>query len=91
MVAVNGKSLEGATHKQAVETLRDTGKVSTVTVEAIVHFHQVLPYFHLPVVVIGCLLRCDLTRQFLKSIGLFSKFQHLQWKSEVYIHLGWSH
>uniref|UniRef100_A0AAZ3R182 Tyrosine-protein phosphatase non-receptor type 20 n=1 Tax=Oncorhynchus tshawytscha TaxID=74940 RepID=A0AAZ3R182_ONCTS len=26
VVAVNGKSLEGATHKQAVETLRDTGK-----------------------------------------------------------------
>uniref|UniRef100_A0A3P8YXX4 Tyrosine-protein phosphatase non-receptor type 20 n=1 Tax=Esox lucius TaxID=8010 RepID=A0A3P8YXX4_ESOLU len=26
VVAVNGKSLEGATHKQAVETLRDTGQ-----------------------------------------------------------------
>uniref|UniRef100_A0A673Y281 Tyrosine-protein phosphatase non-receptor type 20 n=1 Tax=Salmo trutta TaxID=8032 RepID=A0A673Y281_SALTR len=26
VVAVNGKSLEGTTHKQAVETLRDTGK-----------------------------------------------------------------
>ncbi|XP_052314525.1 tyrosine-protein phosphatase non-receptor type 13 isoform X4 [Oncorhynchus keta] len=28
VVAVNGKSLEGATHKRAVETLRDTGKSS---------------------------------------------------------------
>lgn len=27
MVAVNGKSLEGATHQQAVEALRDTGQV----------------------------------------------------------------
>lgn len=27
MVAVNGKSLEGATHQQAVEILRDTGQV----------------------------------------------------------------
>uniref|UniRef100_A0A665WTZ5 Protein tyrosine phosphatase non-receptor type 13 n=1 Tax=Echeneis naucrates TaxID=173247 RepID=A0A665WTZ5_ECHNA len=27
VVAVNGKSLEGATHQQAVETLRDTGQV----------------------------------------------------------------
>lgn len=28
VVAVNGKSLEGATHQQAVEVLRDTGQVS---------------------------------------------------------------
>ncbi|KAG7241129.1 hypothetical protein INR49_025872 [Caranx melampygus] len=28
VVAVNGRSLEGATHQQAVETLRDTGQVS---------------------------------------------------------------
>lgn len=27
MVAVNGKSLDGATHQQAVEILRDTGQV----------------------------------------------------------------
>ncbi len=27
MVAVNGKSLEGATHQQAVDALRDTGQV----------------------------------------------------------------
>lgn len=27
MLAVNGVSLEGATHKQAVETLRNTGQV----------------------------------------------------------------
>lgn len=27
VVAVNGKSLEGATHQQAVEVLRDTGQV----------------------------------------------------------------
>lgn len=27
VVAVNGKSLEGATHQQAVEALRDTGQV----------------------------------------------------------------
>lgn len=27
VVAVNGKSLEGATHQQAVEILRDTGQV----------------------------------------------------------------
>lgn len=27
MVAVNGKSLEGATHQQAVEVLKDTGQV----------------------------------------------------------------
>lgn len=27
VMAVNGKSLEGATHKQAVEMLRDTGQV----------------------------------------------------------------
>lgn len=26
-MAVNGKSLEGATHQQAVEALRDTGQV----------------------------------------------------------------
>ncbi len=30
MVAVNGKSLDGATHKQAVEILRDTGPVRTL-------------------------------------------------------------
>lgn len=28
MLSVNGISLEGATHKQAVETLRNTGQVS---------------------------------------------------------------
>lgn len=28
VVAVNGKSLEGATHQQAVEVLKDTGQVS---------------------------------------------------------------
>lgn len=28
VVAVNGKSLEGATHQQAVEILRDTGQVT---------------------------------------------------------------
>lgn len=27
MVAVNGKSLEGATHQQAVELLKETGQV----------------------------------------------------------------
>lgn len=27
MVSVNGKSLEGATHKEAVDALRDTGQV----------------------------------------------------------------
>lgn len=27
VMAVNGKSLEGATHQQAVEALRDTGQV----------------------------------------------------------------
>lgn len=27
VVAVNGRSLEGATHKEAVEALRDTGQV----------------------------------------------------------------
>lgn len=27
VVAVNGKSLEGATHQQAVEVLKDTGQV----------------------------------------------------------------
>lgn len=27
VVAVNGKSLEGATHQRAVEALRDTGQV----------------------------------------------------------------
>lgn len=27
VMAVNGKSLEGATHQQAVEVLRDTGQV----------------------------------------------------------------
>lgn len=31
VVAVNGKSLEGATHQQAVEVLKDTGQVSTKT------------------------------------------------------------
>uniref|UniRef100_A0A8C7Q3U1 Tyrosine-protein phosphatase non-receptor type 20 n=1 Tax=Oncorhynchus mykiss TaxID=8022 RepID=A0A8C7Q3U1_ONCMY len=33
VVAVNGKSLEGATHKQAVETLRDTGKMVHLLLE----------------------------------------------------------
>ncbi|XP_036384166.1 tyrosine-protein phosphatase non-receptor type 13 isoform X2 [Megalops cyprinoides] len=33
VVAVNGKSLEGATHKQAVETLRDTGQVVHLLLE----------------------------------------------------------
>uniref|UniRef100_A0A8C2J718 Protein tyrosine phosphatase non-receptor type 13 n=1 Tax=Cyprinus carpio TaxID=7962 RepID=A0A8C2J718_CYPCA len=32
VVAVNGKSLEGASHKQAVEMLRDTGQVRTLGV-----------------------------------------------------------
>lgn len=31
MLAVNGKSLEGATHQQAVEVLRDTGQVRAST------------------------------------------------------------
>uniref|UniRef100_A0A672Q0N2 Tyrosine-protein phosphatase non-receptor type 13-like n=1 Tax=Sinocyclocheilus grahami TaxID=75366 RepID=A0A672Q0N2_SINGR len=33
VVAVNGKSLEGATHKQAVEMLRDTGQVVHLLME----------------------------------------------------------
>ncbi|KAL2099649.1 hypothetical protein ACEWY4_004043 [Coilia grayii] len=33
VVAVNGKSLEGATHKQAVEVLRDTGQVVHLLLE----------------------------------------------------------
>uniref|UniRef100_A0A6Q2XAT9 Protein tyrosine phosphatase non-receptor type 13 n=1 Tax=Esox lucius TaxID=8010 RepID=A0A6Q2XAT9_ESOLU len=33
VVAVNGKSLEGATHKQAVETLRDTGQMVHLLLE----------------------------------------------------------
>ncbi|XP_062868061.1 tyrosine-protein phosphatase non-receptor type 13 [Trichomycterus rosablanca] len=33
VVAVNGKSLEGATHKQAVEALRDTGQVVHLLLE----------------------------------------------------------
>uniref|UniRef100_A0A673Y2E4 Tyrosine-protein phosphatase non-receptor type 20 n=1 Tax=Salmo trutta TaxID=8032 RepID=A0A673Y2E4_SALTR len=33
VVAVNGKSLEGTTHKQAVETLRDTGKMVHLLLE----------------------------------------------------------
>ncbi|XP_041741271.1 tyrosine-protein phosphatase non-receptor type 13 isoform X2 [Coregonus clupeaformis] len=33
VVAVNGKNLEGATHKQAVETLRDTGKMVHLLLE----------------------------------------------------------
>uniref|UniRef100_A0A8C2F548 Protein tyrosine phosphatase non-receptor type 13 n=1 Tax=Cyprinus carpio TaxID=7962 RepID=A0A8C2F548_CYPCA len=33
VVAVNGKSLEGATHKQAVELLRDTGQVVHLLME----------------------------------------------------------
>ncbi|XP_050949422.1 tyrosine-protein phosphatase non-receptor type 13 isoform X3 [Labeo rohita] len=33
VVAVNGKSLEGATHKQAVEILRDTGQVVHLLME----------------------------------------------------------
>ncbi|XP_029921102.1 tyrosine-protein phosphatase non-receptor type 13 isoform X2 [Myripristis murdjan] len=33
VVAVNGKSLEGATHKQAVETLRDTGQTVHLLLE----------------------------------------------------------
>ncbi|XP_064833391.1 tyrosine-protein phosphatase non-receptor type 13 isoform X2 [Oncorhynchus masou masou] len=33
VVAVNGKSLEGATHNQAVETLRDTGKMVHLLLE----------------------------------------------------------
>ncbi|XP_073680559.1 tyrosine-protein phosphatase non-receptor type 13 isoform X2 [Garra rufa] len=33
VVAVNGKSLDGATHKQAVETLRDTGQVVHLLME----------------------------------------------------------
>ncbi|KAM6986294.1 tyrosine-protein phosphatase non-receptor type 13 [Aplochiton taeniatus] len=33
VVAVNGKSLEGATHKQAVETLRDTGQLVKLLLE----------------------------------------------------------
>ncbi|KAL6469588.1 hypothetical protein MHYP_G00207070, partial [Metynnis hypsauchen] len=33
VVAVNGKSLEGATHKQAVDTLRDTGQVVQLVLE----------------------------------------------------------
>ncbi|XP_051533072.1 tyrosine-protein phosphatase non-receptor type 13 isoform X2 [Myxocyprinus asiaticus] len=33
VVAVNGKSLEGATHKQAVEMLRDTGQVVHLLLE----------------------------------------------------------
>ncbi|XP_071385495.1 tyrosine-protein phosphatase non-receptor type 13 isoform X1 [Centroberyx affinis] len=39
VVAVNGKSLEGATHKQAVEALRDTGQT----------VHLLLEKGHLPV------------------------------------------
>ena len=34
VVAVNGKSLEGATHKLAVEALRDTGQVKTQLLSA---------------------------------------------------------
>lgn len=36
VVAVNGKSLEGATHQQAVEALRDTGQVR----DEIYHKHR---------------------------------------------------